>query len=170
MRHRFWHGLCAALAVGFATKLFGLIGGGGVAAVMAILWRWPKPQIITAGVMMFGCFVGIVLLQDQPPREPAWVAQAKWASTPVASTQRAMDDPSLRDQPAPADVHATQAQWTADVDAFVIAHPDIRHGSNPQIWAWYTQQLADKYGVWTNVDILSAAYVNATSDVRWQHD
>lgn len=65
MRRRFWGGLIAALAIGLATKLFGLVGCVVVAAIMAILWRWPKPQIITAGVLVVGCFVSILLVQDR---------------------------------------------------------------------------------------------------------
>lgn len=62
MKQRFWRGLLAALAIGFAGKTFAVVGVLVVGALMAVLWRWPKPQIVTASVLAVTLFVVALLL------------------------------------------------------------------------------------------------------------
>lgn len=155
MRQRIWHGLIAALAIGLATKLFGLAGCGIVAAIMAVLWRWPKPQIFAAGVLAAGCFVGILLVQghgttsadaasvaSQPPagsskmipldfKDPfTQVAQQPPAAAAPTYLQRVMDDASSCHQNGgdlvACYIQASPKRCTQQAIAFIAGSSDER--------------------------------------------
>lgn len=196
MMDRFWRALPLALAIGFAARAFGLIGAVIVGVLGVAFWRWRKPQVIASWCMAVVLFTAVVLLQGRPAVDSAWVANAQWraatsakvvttdASTagpwsdytrePGAATQPErqatstppVDAPHLSATPPSA---SAQSQWEADVTAFIVAHPDVRSGSNIQLWTWYAQSLADKRGTWSNANILNAAYAGASTDPRWQH-
>lgn len=167
MKHRLWHGLCAALAVGLATKLFGIVGCVVVASAMAILWRWPKPQIITAGVLAVICFVGIVLLQDYRP-------------TPSVATPISQESPRPWDQQYATsrstvasgvmDPAAEKARWDADARAFTAAHPDLNFGDNLRVMDGYTKIVANRHDRnYSNASILNIAYAAARLDPHWSY-
>lgn len=62
MKQGFWRGMLAALAIGFAGKLFAVVGVLVVGMLMLALWRWPKPQIITASLLAATLFVVTLIL------------------------------------------------------------------------------------------------------------
>lgn len=142
--------LIATLALGGATKLFGVVGCIVVTVLMAALWRWPKPQVITATVIAVLGFFMVILSEGYGPSPHPTIAS-------VSSPHSAAPSP----QPAP----SSAAEWNAAAAAFIASHPDLKNPQNVQIMQFYINQLDN--GRFTNQSILGLAYTAARKDSRW---
>lgn len=149
MQQRVWRGLIAALAVGLAIKVLGLIGCILVGALMVFLWRWPKHQTIAASILAGVLFVVAVLLHGYRPASPV--------ATPTASAIE-----QIIEAKPPAD---SPTNWNRVASAFEAAHPDLKYGQNTEIMQSKINALAG--GRLNNEGVLSVAYATAKLDPAW---
>lgn len=157
MKQRFWRGLLAALAMGFAGKTFGVVGVLVVAVLMAALWRWPKPQVIAASILTVALFVVTLLVPTAHYNQMLAIGHAPSPPRSEASEPSAV----------PQSDSGAATPWTRDVATFEAAHPNLRAGRNIQIMQSKTNMFVTD--AMPNQTVLQGAYELARIDPNWTY-
>ena len=161
LKRGYWRGLLAAVAVGLATRAFGLLGALVIGSVMAAVWRWPKVQAISAGTLSMVLFVLLVLFYPSSPPPPR-------AASAVASETSQLPQtgvPSRTDNTGASPSATASAQWAEASGAFIAVHHDLNQSQNLNVMQ---EKLDTIYApTLTYPELLEQAYQAAKRDSRW---